>query len=91
VPIWSVPGNMKTSALNATCRLVEPDSPVVRKGMYRQRLGPNYYSFQLWRVHFVGLDFGRYPPTFGITATWTRCNSRGCARISSIYRPVRRS
>ena len=30
--------------------------PLYGKGMYRQRLGPNYYSFTFGGVHFVGLD-----------------------------------
>jgi len=56
VPIWSVPGNHENFGIERHLSLVSATHPLYGKGMYRQRLGPNYYSFTHGGVHFVGLD-----------------------------------
>jgi 3',5'-cyclic AMP phosphodiesterase CpdA len=54
--VWSVPGNHENFGIERHLSLVSPKHPLYGKGMYRQRLGPNYYSFTHGGVHFVGLD-----------------------------------
>jgi 3',5'-cyclic AMP phosphodiesterase CpdA len=54
--VWSVPGNHENFGIERHLSLVSPSHPLYGKGMYRQRLGPNYYSFTHGGVHFVGLD-----------------------------------
>jgi Icc-related predicted phosphoesterase len=56
MPVWSVPGNHENFGIERHLSLVSPKHPLYGKGMYRQRLGPNYYSFTHGGVHFVGLD-----------------------------------
>lgn len=56
VPVWSVPGNHENFGIERHLSLVSPSHPLYGKGMYRQRLGPNYYSFTYAGIHFVGLD-----------------------------------
>jgi hypothetical protein len=56
MPVWSVPGNHENFGIERHLSLVSPTHPLYGKGMYRQRLGPNYYSFTHGGVHFVGLD-----------------------------------
>jgi hypothetical protein len=56
MPVWSVPGNHENFGIERHLSLVSPRHPLYGKGMYRQRLGPNYYSFTHGGVHFVGLD-----------------------------------
>jgi hypothetical protein len=56
VPVWSVPGNHEIFGIERHLSLVSPKHPLYGKGMYRQRLGPNYYTFTYGGVHFVGLD-----------------------------------
>jgi hypothetical protein len=56
MPVWSVPGNHENFGIERHLSLVSPKHPQYGKGMYRQRLGPNYYSFTHGGVHFVGLD-----------------------------------
>jgi hypothetical protein len=56
VPVWSVPGNHENFGVERHLSLVSSSHPLYAKGMYRQRLGPNYYSFTHGGVHFVGLD-----------------------------------
>ena len=56
VPVWSVPGNHENFGIERHLSLVSSAHPLYGKGMYRQRLGPNYYSFSYGGVHFVGLD-----------------------------------
>ena len=55
-PVWSVPGNHENFGIERHLSLVSPTHPLYGKGMYRQRLGPNYYSFTHGGIHFVGLD-----------------------------------
>ena len=56
VPVWSVPGNHENFGIERHLSLVSPSHPLYGKGMYRQRLGPNYYSFTAGGIHFIGLD-----------------------------------
>lgn len=56
VPVWSVPGNHEIFGIERHLSLVSSSHPLYGKGMYRDRLGPNYYSFNYGGVHFVGLD-----------------------------------
>jgi hypothetical protein len=56
MPVWSVPGNHENFGIERHLSLVSATHPLYGKGMYRQRLGPNYYSFTFGGVHFVGLD-----------------------------------
>ena len=56
VPVWSVPGNHENFGIERHLSLVSAKHPLYGKGMYRARLGPNYYSFNYGGVHFVGLD-----------------------------------
>ena len=56
VPVWSVPGNHENFGIERHLSLVSAKHPLYAKGMYRARLGPNYYSFTCGGVHFVGLD-----------------------------------
>jgi len=56
VPVWSVPGNHENFGIERHLSLVSPAHPLYGKGMYRARLGPNYYSFTRGGIHFVGLD-----------------------------------
>jgi Icc-related predicted phosphoesterase len=56
VPVWSVPGNHEIFGIERHLSLVSPKHPLYGKGMYRARLGPNYYSFNYGSVHFVGVD-----------------------------------
>ena len=54
--VWSVPGNHEIFGIERHSSLVSPAHPLYGKAMYRQRLGPTYYSFTFGGVHFVGLD-----------------------------------
>jgi hypothetical protein len=56
MPVWSVPGNHENFGIERHQSLVSASHPLYGKGMYRARLGPNYYSFTHGGVHFVGLD-----------------------------------
>ena len=56
MPVWSVPGNHEIFGIERHLSLVSSKHPLYGKGMYRERLGPNYYSFTHGGVHFVGLD-----------------------------------
>ena len=84
------PGNHENFGIERHLSLVSSTHPLYGKGMYRQRLGPNYYSFTYGGVHFVGLD------SVDIADLWyyghiDPCNSPGCARISHDGPPERRS
>ena len=56
VTVWSVPGNHENFGVERHLSHVSTTHPLYGKRMYRQRLGPNYYSFSYGGVHFVGLD-----------------------------------
>ena len=55
-PVWSVPGNHEIFGIERHRSLVSPANPLYAKGMYRARLGPDYYSFTAGGIHFIGLD-----------------------------------
>ncbi|HET7619969.1 MAG TPA: metallophosphoesterase [Vicinamibacterales bacterium] len=56
VPVWNVPGNHDNFGIERHLSHVSPTHPLYGKAMYRQRVGPNYYSFTYGGIHFVGLD-----------------------------------
>lgn len=56
VPVWSAPGNHDIFGIERHLSLVSPKHPLYGKVMYRERLGPNYYSFDVGGIHFVALD-----------------------------------
>jgi predicted MPP superfamily phosphohydrolase len=55
-PVWSVPGNHENFGIERHLSLVSPKNPLYGKNMYRKHLGPNYYSFNRGRIHFIALD-----------------------------------
>jgi hypothetical protein len=56
VPVRSVPGNHENFGIERHLSGVSTSNPFYGKGMYRELLGPNYYSFDFGGVHFIGLD-----------------------------------
>jgi hypothetical protein len=56
VPVWNVPGNHENFGIERHLSKVSATHPLYGKGMYRSRLGPNYYSFTYGGLHYVGLD-----------------------------------
>ncbi|NHZ73663.1 MAG: hypothetical protein GWP16_04245, partial [Nitrospirae bacterium] len=56
VRVWTVPGNHEIFGIERHLSLVSPEHPLYGKAMYRQFLGPTYYSFNAGGIHFVGLD-----------------------------------
>jgi hypothetical protein len=56
VPVWTVPGNHELFGIERTRSGVSADHRLYNRGMYRQYLGPDYYSFNAGGVHFVGLN-----------------------------------
>ena len=85
VPVWSVPGNHENFGIERHLSLVSAKHPLYGKGMYRQRLGPNYYSFTYGGVHFVGLDsvdiedLWYYGHVDAVQLAWLRATSRDVA------------
>lgn len=55
-PVWSVPGNHEIFGIERHHSLVSASHPLFGKAMYRKYLGPNYYSFNRGRIHFIALD-----------------------------------
>ncbi len=55
-PVWSVPGNHEIFAIERHHSLVSAGHPLFGKAMYRKYLGPNYYSFNRGKIHFLALD-----------------------------------
>ena len=55
-PVWSGPGNHENFGIERHHSLVSAKHPLFGKGMYRKYLGPNYYSFNRGKVHFIALD-----------------------------------
>ncbi len=55
-PVWSVPGNHEIFGIERHHSLVSAKHPLFGKAMYRKHLGPNYYSFNRGKIHFIGLD-----------------------------------
>lgn len=56
VPVYTVPGNHDIFGIERHLSLVSPAHPLYGKRMHRAVRGPNYYSFTLGGVHFMGLD-----------------------------------
>ncbi len=56
VPVWNVPGNHEIFGIERHKSLVSEKHPLYGKQMYRQYLGPDYYSFTYGGIHFVGLN-----------------------------------
>lgn len=56
VPVWNALGNHELFGIERHHSLVSQDHPLYGKEMYRHYLGPNYYSFDLGGVRFIGLD-----------------------------------
>lgn len=54
--LWTVPGNHEIFGIERHLSLVSPKHPLYGRGMYRNYLGPDYYSFDYGGVHFVGLN-----------------------------------
>ena len=54
--LWTVPGNHDHYGIIRTSSHADPANPLYDRGMYRQYLGPDYYSFTYGGVHFVGLN-----------------------------------
>jgi predicted MPP superfamily phosphohydrolase len=54
--VWSAPGNHEIFGIERHLSLVSPKNPMYGKKMYRNYLGPNYYSFNYGGIHFVALD-----------------------------------
>ncbi len=55
-PVWSCPGNHEIFGIERHLSLVSPQHPLYEKKLYRSLLGPNYYSFDRGRIHFIALD-----------------------------------
>ncbi len=55
-PMWAVPGNHDHYGIIPTSSHADPNNPLYNRGMYRQYLGPDYYSFTYGGVHFIGLN-----------------------------------
>ena len=57
-PMWTVPGNHDHFGIVRRRTGLRPDSAhtLYDRGMYRSYLGPDYYSFTIGGVHFVGLN-----------------------------------
>ena len=56
IPVWNVPGNHELFGIERHLSLVSAKNPLYGRGMYRHYEGPDYYSFNAGRVHFVGLN-----------------------------------
>ncbi len=56
VPVRSALGNHDLFGIDRDASGVGPDHPLYGKWMYRHFLGPDYYSFDFGKLHFVGLD-----------------------------------
>lgn len=55
-PVWTVPGNHENFGIERGQSKVSATHPLYGRAMYRQRRGPDYYSFNYGGVHFVGLN-----------------------------------
>jgi hypothetical protein len=60
MPVWSAPGNHEIFGIERHLSLVSPRHPLYGKRMYREYLGPNYYSFNAGAIHFIALDTADY-------------------------------
>jgi len=55
-PVWTAAGNHENFGIERHLSLVSAQHPLYGKGMYRRYLGPNYYSFDRGKIHFIALD-----------------------------------
>ena len=55
-PVFTVPGNHEVFGIERDTSHVPMTHPLYGRAMYRQYLGPDYYSFTRAGVHFVGLN-----------------------------------
>ena len=55
-PVYTVPGNHENFGIETDKSGVSPTNPLFGKKMYRSYFGPDYYSFNVGGVHFVGLN-----------------------------------
>ncbi|MEO7456122.1 MAG: metallophosphoesterase [Gemmatimonadaceae bacterium] len=55
-PIFNVPGNHDHYGIIPTRSHADPANPAYNRGMYREYLGPDYYSFTYGGIHFIGLN-----------------------------------
>lgn len=55
-PLWNVPGNHEIFGIERHHSLVSSAHPLFGRKMYRKHLGPDYYSFNRGRIHFIALD-----------------------------------
>jgi Icc-related predicted phosphoesterase len=55
-PVWTVPGNHDNFGIERDKSHVSATHPLYGRKMYHHYLGPDYYSFNVGGVHFVGLN-----------------------------------
>lgn len=55
-PVWNVPGNHEIFGIERHHSLVSSAHPLFGRKMYRKHLGPDYYSFNRGRIHFIALN-----------------------------------
>ena len=55
-PLFTVPGNHENFGIERTKSNVTAAHPLYGRKMYHRFLGPDYYSFNMGGVHFVGLN-----------------------------------
>jgi hypothetical protein len=55
-PVWTVPGNHENFGVETAKSKVSSNHPLFGRRMYHHFRGPDYYSFNLGGVHFVGLN-----------------------------------
>jgi 3',5'-cyclic AMP phosphodiesterase CpdA len=55
-PVWTVPGNHEMFGIEREQSNVGASHPLYGRAMYRQFLGPDYYSFTHGGIHFIGLN-----------------------------------
>lgn len=63
-PVWTVPGNHEIFGIERARSGVSETHPLYGRGMYHKYRGPDYYSFTVGGVHFVGLN------TIGVDDQW---------------------
>ena len=54
--VWCAPGNHEIFGIERHLSLVSVKHPLYGRKMYRQYLGPDYYSFNYGGVHFIALN-----------------------------------
>ena len=55
-PLWLAPGNHEIFGIERHLSLVSPLNPLYGRKMYRNYLGPDYYSFNYGGIHFIALN-----------------------------------